>query len=433
MANKTITINPDSEQGNTNVIIQKAIDAVAEGGGGTVIVPAGTYRLQNAIHMRDHVTLVGDPNGGSIMIKEPSVSSPLDHVVGYGHYEFAVKEPEKFEVGMGIHLLDDNAGGFYTTVATIVDRDDDWFYINRPASHDYHAKSNGIAVSAFSLIEVDGVKNATVADLVLDGNPEEPFRLNGCRGGGVFAIGSSNLTFKNLEIRNYNGDALSFQQCADVRVVGCQIHSNAGHGLHPGSGSVRYEFMDNHVHDNGIDGLFYCLRTTHSICQGNRFENNARHGISIGERDTNHHIIGNTVIGNGGHGVDFRTVVRQSGDHVILENNDIGPNCANGETEHEINIPSGLRSIHMTGNRINVGRGSALCVAEDCKSISFVENIISDRPQSEDDVIDKSGVVSYTSPGELPTVGPMTLSVYGAKHLFVNELTPWNPNPRDLD
>jgi len=423
MSQKQFTVDTTGDL--TNQCIQAAIDEAAAAGGGTVNVPAGEYQLHDAVHMKDNVKLIGEGEGKTVLIKVPSVSSNLSQVMGYGHYEFAVDEPGKFKVGDGIHLIDDNAGGFYTTVATISDIDDEWFFINRPATHDFHPNANARAITAFALIEIETVENATVENIVLDGNTEETFRLNGCRGGGIFAIGSSNLTFTKVEIRNYNGDALSFQQCADVRVSNCDIHHCTGHGLHPGSGSVRYTFIDNYVHHNEIDGLFYCLRTTHSLTQGNRIENNGRHGISIGERDTNHHIRQNTIIGNQEHGIEFRPVNRQSGDDVIVENNDIGPNTRDGKSENEIHIPKGLKRIHICDNRIEVARGKAMYVEAGCEQISFVGNEVDGKSQSNKAVADEAGVVQYAAPDDLPSVGPLSLPLHGAKHLFRKDLLPW--------
>ncbi len=130
---------------------------------------------------------------------------------------------------------------------------------------------------------------------------------------------------RNVEIRNYRGDGLSFQQDIDVTVDGCHLHHNTGGGLHPGSGSVRYILQGNRIHDNGGCGIFYCLRTTHSLCRDNRIENNAGTGISIGERHTDHAITGNTIRGQGGAGISFRPPIRRSGDRFVLRCNSKPP------------------------------------------------------------------------------------------------------------
>lgn len=88
---KGITVNVRHDQDRTNESLQRAVDAVAEAGGGVVEIPAGTYRMQDALHLRNGVRLVGEP--GTVLQKIPSVTSPLLDYIGYGHYEFTVTEP----------------------------------------------------------------------------------------------------------------------------------------------------------------------------------------------------------------------------------------------------------------------------------------------------------------------------------------------------
>ena len=98
--------------------IQQAINSLT--GPGTINIPKGVYRLRNALKLRDGVRLVGEP--GAVLTRVPSVESRLLDYVGYGHYEISVEEPELFNIGMGIHVTADTAGGFYDTVATIIGR-----------------------------------------------------------------------------------------------------------------------------------------------------------------------------------------------------------------------------------------------------------------------------------------------------------------------
>ena len=115
---KTITVGEGKYQGATNVAIQRAVDDVAAAGGGAVVIPRGTYLMHDALHLRSGVRIIGAE--GTILKKVPSAQSNIPDYLGYGHYEVTVEEPEKFPVGTGVHILDDNAGGFYTTVATVV-------------------------------------------------------------------------------------------------------------------------------------------------------------------------------------------------------------------------------------------------------------------------------------------------------------------------
>ncbi len=418
------TMAPTTHE-RTNDMLQALVDAAAAKGGGTVEVPAGTYLMHDALHLRSNVRIVGQ--GMVVLKKVASVSSPLLDFLGYGHYEFRVAEPAKFRVGMGVHVLDKNAGGFYTTVGTITRRRGDLFFINRPFSHDYHADAEGRVVSAFSLIEGEGVSDASVENITLDGNSgEETFQLNGCRGGGLFLIKCHRVGLRGLEVRHYRGDAVSFQQCSDIVVDDCHVHHNVGGGLHPGSGSVRYLLRNNHVHDNGGCGIFYCLRTTHSICEKNHIHHNADVGISIGERDTDHLVRENTITDNGGPGVDFRPPHNESGDRVQVTGNTLARN-ARKFGKAEIVIPAGLGDIHLAGNTITTtpGRVAAIAVEPGCERISAADNRIDGRPQQASDILAMVGSVLLEKPAALPPVGPAALPLDGALHLRIEKLGAW--------
>ena len=50
--------------GNDNAAIQKAVERVAAAGGGIVLIKAGTYTLNNSVHLASHITLaVKGPKG----------------------------------------------------------------------------------------------------------------------------------------------------------------------------------------------------------------------------------------------------------------------------------------------------------------------------------------------------------------------------------
>lgn len=411
-----IRVDNSGEGAWSNVSIQAAVDKAAACGG-VVDVPSGDYAMRDALHLRSGVRVVGEP--GAVLRKIPSVSSPILDYLGYGHYEITVAEPGKFHVGMGVHVTDKLAMGFYTTVATIIGIDGERLFLDRMLNHDYGPGAAAVAVSVFSLVEADHVTDASVEGLCLDGNKdEETFELNGCRGGGVFIYQSRRVAVRGVEVRNYRGDAVSFQQNIDITIAGCKVHHNVGGGLHPGSGSVRYLLQDNRVHDNGRCGIFYCLRTTHSICRNNVIENNGEAGISIGERDTDHLIAGNVIRGQGGPGVLFRTPARRSGDRVRLEGNVIGGNCRTAGAA-EIEIHPQLKWIHLKGNVIDPNHVPAVSVGEGCTDIYIDANTVSGRAQAPGDIAGQRELATFSAPPRFPDLGPLALPADGARHLFV--------------
>ena len=423
-ANMTVKVGEGKYRGTTNAVIQQAVDEVAEAGGGTVTVAPGVYEMRDALHLRSGVRVVGRP--GTVLRKAPSAESRIPAYLGYGHYEIIVAEPDKFPVGTGVHILDSNAGGFYTTVATVIGRDGSRLFINRMLNHDYHAGKNARAVSVFAVVEGEDVHEAAVEGLSIDGRAErQSMFLNGCRGGGVFLIRSRRVAVRRVEVTGYRGDAVSFQQCADILVDGCHIHHNAGTGLHPGSGSVRYLMQDNRVHDNGGCGVFYCLRTTHSVCRRNELRANGRQGISIGERDTDHRIEANKVTDNGEEGVLWRGFTHEGGDRVVLTNNEIGSNGAK-KKRSQIALAGGLRGVHVLDNVLTTGPGGAVRVGAGCRGVSIAGNRIDGHSQRRDDIAGAVDEVSLARPKRLPKLGPAALPLDGARHLALERLDAWD-------
>jgi hypothetical protein len=412
---KTIQIGTTEYSQPDNSTLQRACDALLESGGGMLEIPAGTYAMRNALHLRDGVHVVGE--SGTVLQKTPSAQSALTHVCGFGHYEFRVAEPDKFAVGDGVLIADNNAGGFYTTAATITARDGDLFFIDRPFAHDYNPGAGGNVTSIFSILDAHNIRSASAKNLILDGNfPKEKNLLNGCRGGGAFLLGAHNISLENVEVRNFHGDALSFQQCTDISIDNCFLHDNTGGGIHPGSGSVRYFLRENKIENNGGCGIFYCLRTTHSLCESNVIVGNKSHGISIGERDTDHILRGNTIKENGGAGIGFRAPVVQSGDRVWIENNALADNNRDGKFA-EIFIARGLRDIAVIANDFGSTPGAEIIIEDNCENI-FVAN---NKAQNQAADIPNT---THTAPEEFPTVGPKAAGETSARHLNILNLTP---------
>jgi len=421
---ETVTVGQGKYRGTTNALIQRAVDAMASAGGGTVVVSPGVYEMRDALHLRSGVRVVG--RDGAVLRKAPSAESRIPAFLGYGHYELVVAEPDKFPVGTGVHVLDTGAGGFYTTVATVVARQGDRLFINRMLNHDYHARKTGRVVSVYPLVEAEDVHDAAVENLTLDGRADQQsMALNGCRGGGVFLIRSRRVALRRIEVANYRGDAVSFQQCTDILVEGCHLHHNAGSGLHPGSGSVRYVMQDNRVHANGGCGLYYCLRTTHSICRRNAFRANAREGISIGERDTDHRIEDNTVVDNRKEGLLWRGFVYRGGDRVVLTGNTIGSNGADGKRS-QIALVAGLRDVHVLDNTIAPAQRPAVRIGGACHGVSVSGNRIAGRAQRDDDIKGLAQGVSTRRAEKLPDVHPAALPLDGARHLAIAKLDAWH-------
>jgi hypothetical protein len=419
---KTIRVGKGKFIGKTNVALQAAVNAAARAGGGVVEIPAGVYQMNDALHLRSGVHLVGEP--GTVLRKVPSVMSEMVPYVGYGHYEFQVKEPKKFAVGMGVTVGDKNAFGFYETLATIVGRKGDTFFTDRPFVHDYSPRNGAWVRSTFALISGESVFDVSIRQLTLDGNPKESSGINGCRGGGINLLGGHRVIIEGVEVTNYNGDAISFQQSTDVFIRHCHVHNNRGTGIHPGSGSVRYVLAENFSEHNGGHGIFYCLRTTHSICEHNLITHNGRTGISVGERDTDHILRFNHITDNAEPGIDFREPQFIGGDRVWIEGNELANNCAKTGVA-EIVIPRDLHHVAIIGNTIHPRNGKALFVGPGCTEISFAGNCVDAKEQRPAVVSGKVKSVKTKKPAKFPAVGPQAAPLDAARHLKIEHLPRW--------
>jgi hypothetical protein len=416
MAGKVVKVGKGGFRGGDNAVLQKAVDAAAAAGGGTVELPAGRFEMADALHLRSSVSVVGQ-GPDTVLHKVPSVSSPICDWLGYGHYEVTVESPDLFRPGMGVAVVDDRTGGFFTTTGTIVGKEGHALFINKMLNADYHPTRNARVVSIFPLVSAEGVRDVTLADLMLDGSGE-PVTMNGCRGGAVFLLQAHTATVRGVEVANYNGDGVSFQQCTDVVVRGCRLHGCTGGGVHPGSGSVRYLIAGNDIHDNGGDGIFYCLRTTHSLCEGNAIRSNGRHGISIGERDTDHLILRNVVQANGAEAVLFREVRHHGGDRVVLEANAFCGNCTR-EGSSEVAIAPGIRSVLLRGNAFEQLKGKAVSVGEGATDVRLTGNCVEGRPCGKECIADPSGVAAVVEVAQTLAVGPAAAGPASALHLGV--------------
>ncbi len=414
MARMRLTVRPGD-----NRAIQEAVDKAAARGGGSVVLRPGVYRMDDSLHLRPGVHIKGS-GPDTVLRKAPEVRSDLSADLGYGHYDVSLAQPERFSVGMGVLVTDSRAGGFYDTQATLTWRQGDRFGTSRMLNHDYARNASGRVLSLFPVIRAEGVEDASVSDLAVDGNrAQNPDSLNGCRGGGVFLLQSHRLTLLNLRVANVNGDGISFQQCEETIVESCTSEDNTGLGLHPGSGSVKPILRRCTCRRNGADGIFYCLRVSFSLCEGCVIEDNGRHGISIGGRDTDHLIRNNTIRHNGGCGVFFREHDRvMAGNRVCLEANELAGNCQRlGEAE--IHLAAALGDVHVLRNRVQPAgsRIAGIRVAEGTEGVVLFDNEIGGDPASAIVIEGDRSVVRLGPPAAALRVGPTQAPDNAAWHL----------------
>src|SRR5690242_18337846 len=136
----TVTVGPANADviGTDNLAIQKAVDRVAAAGGGTVLVKAGQYTLENSVRLASGITLRGEGPDKTILKKAAAVRSKLRLDADYGEMKATVENVQGFAPGMGVTLLDKvNPTGWTPSVRTIVRIEGDTLYFDRFFQMDY--------------------------------------------------------------------------------------------------------------------------------------------------------------------------------------------------------------------------------------------------------------------------------------------------------
>ena len=331
----SITVGKENADitGNDNRALQAAVDYIAGLGNGTVRIGEGRYVMYDSLHLRSNVTVKGK-KGKTILRKADGIVCPLALDGDFGEQQFTVKNPEGFEVGYGVAIWDDNAGGFHTTVARITGQNGNTFSIDKPLMADCMVSNNAKAATVFPVISGYNIEGAKVESLTIDGNKDSNVYLNGCRGAGIFLYRAFGTVIDDCVVHDYNGDGISFQQSNDVTVNGCISENNNYLGIHPGSGSQRPRVQNCVALNNGTDGLFLCWRVRHGLFTNNVLEGNHRFGISIGHKDSDNILSRNVVRSNHQDGVFFRNETlgmaahRNRLEENIIENNGVGREAA---------------------------------------------------------------------------------------------------------
>lgn len=321
-----VTVGPAGANviGSDHFAIQSAVDYVAARGGGTVRILPGTYEMGNSLFLREHVRVLGSGDG-TILRKCGAGTTPLTANIDWYEEAVRVQDPSLFRVGGGIWLQ--GMSPFYQGRNQIAKRtvtaiEGDWIHLDKAVRDDYWLEPGATAGTGFPVITAEYVNDATVESLAIDGNREHNPHLDDNYTGAVFIQDCDRMTFRDLTIRDYNSDGISAQICDDLVVDGCRVSNCTDLGIHPGSGCQRPVMVNNTVRGCS-QGIFFCWGVRFGLAEGNLIEDSIRYGISIGHRDTDNIVRGNTIRRSGEIGVLFRVDrgVGRSPDRCVLEGN----------------------------------------------------------------------------------------------------------------
>jgi hypothetical protein len=137
--------------GSDNRALQAAVDYVAALGGGTVTIGPGEFLMHDSLHLRSHVTIRGT-KGKTVLRKAGSAASDLVLDGDFGEQQVTVQDASGFEVGSGVAIWDDRAGGFHTKVARITGRTGNTFSIDKPLMADCMVHNRAQAATVFPVV-----------------------------------------------------------------------------------------------------------------------------------------------------------------------------------------------------------------------------------------------------------------------------------------
>lgn len=311
--------------GFTNEAIQIAVDALPSAGG-IVKLHAGEYSIKAPVRLKSNVKLTG-AGAGTILKRIDGYHSKFIIDADFAELKLTVEDASGFEVGMSVQVTDDpNSGCWNVSTGVITDIVDNVIYIDKYLIRDYDCEKNGMVTNAGSCISVQDAVNVVVSDFVIDGNKEKNDRLDGCNGGGIVIMKSEHITIENIHVKDFNGEGITWQITENVTVRNCEISGCSNMGLHPGTGSPKSTIEGVNSHDNKV-GMYICWRVHHSIVKDSQFHNNIDYGISTGHKDTDVVFDNNHIYENGGDGVYFRNEDSKNSPHRnsfinnIVENN----------------------------------------------------------------------------------------------------------------
>ena len=357
----TLTVGNDKGDlcGTDQRVIQAAVDTIARMGGGTVKLLPGTWRLRNAVFLCSNLRLVGSGQD-TVLVKESSTTSKLTADSDWYDQEVTLADAAGFRVGDGVCLRAKNPhhGGATVLKRTLVARSGNRFKLDKGLRENLWAMGSPTAATLFPLLSGEFVTNVTIEGLVLDGNKAHNGELDGNYAGCVFLQDCADVAIRKVIARDYRGDGISWQICHDVTVEDCESRGHTGLGLHPGSGSQRPVIRNNTIAGCHI-GLFFCWGVKFGQAENNTIEDTRTAGISVGHRDTDNIIRGNTVRRSGQAGILFRP---ERGPGFTADRNTVEGNTVadtGGEDAAAVDVQGATAGLVFRRNVLKETRGPA--------------------------------------------------------------------------
>lgn len=366
--------------GNTDRVIQAAVDYVARLGGGTVRVLPGTYRTRNSVFLQSKVRLLGSGTD-SVLVKEPSATTRL--IVDGDHWdqEVTLADAKGFQVGDGVRLVSKDPYGKGTNIVqrTLIARSGNRFKLDARLHERFHLGGEPQIATNFALLQCTDVADVVIENLAIDGNKagNEMIDRGQFDDGSVRLDSSNRITVRGVTVRDSYCDGIVWGISHDVVVENCHLHDGARLAIHSGSGSQRSIVRGNRVERSG-EGIYFCWGAQHGLYEKNVFED-CSYGITIGHRDSDNLIRDNDIRQSREGGIRFRGGNRAFAPHRNrIERNRIVDSGAekgvaidvNSETEGVVLLENELRETRKPASRIGI------LIAAETRGIRCLDNRI---------------------------------------------------------
>jgi hypothetical protein len=343
--------------GDTDRVIQAAVDYVARLGGGTIRVLRGTYRLRNSIFLHSNVRLLGCGTE-SVLFKEPTVATKL--VVDGDHWdqEVTLADPRGFQVGDGVRLVskDPYGKGANLVQRTLIAASGPRFKLDRRLEERFHLAGEPQVATNFALLQCTGLADVVIEGLTIDGNRAHNEMIDkGAFDDGAIRIDESNrVTVRGVTVRDFYCDGIVWGISHDVLVEDCELHDGVRLALHSGSGSQRSIVRGNRVR-RCQEGLYFCWGAQHGLYERNVIED-CGYGMTLGHRDSDNLIRDNDIRRSREAGIHFRGGDKAFAPHRNrFERNRIVD--SGGEDGVAIDINGETESVVISRNDIRETRG----------------------------------------------------------------------------
>jgi hypothetical protein len=355
VSGKTITVGGDKAdiRGYTSEAIQTAIDALHNKyNGGTVQLLPGTFDIIAPVRLYDNMSLSG--SGVKTVLKKcAGFSAPFAIDADYGELQVTVADASGFRPGMGVAIYDETQRtGWDLTTAKIAEIKGNVIYLDDYLLRDYHSDKKGTISNSCSVVAAVEAENVRIADLTIDGSRETNDMIDGCRAGGVYLHKVHKALVENVTVKNFNCDGISWQITEYVTVRNCEVYGCANSGLHPGTGSPFTLIEGNRSYNNEGYGLFVCWRVRNGIVRNNIFHDNGINGISTGHKDTDLLFADNHIYENGSDGIQMRGETPLNAPHRTIFKNNLIENNGIKEKGYGLSVNCNAEGVVLEDNII---------------------------------------------------------------------------------